>query len=192
MIPGRLLHRLAVAVCSAAFCERVVEPLLADVQHEWQQAAGLRRVWNLASGYTAFCSALGWHLVRSWGHDIFSMSWRDAVPFPGVLAVFTVSLSLSHAWVTTGSIVNARFDQIDTRNLWLMLPVFMLQRWIRIESGGRAIAVHAAAFAMFALLLEQLVGLRPFMRGGTAFLVYVVVMVLVQLKKSVVEAPHRD
>ena len=120
------------------------------------------------------------------------MSWRDALPFPGVLAIVMVSLSVSRAWVTTGSIMNARFDQVDTRNLWLMLPVFVLQRWIRLESSISAFAIHAAVFAAFALLIDGLVVLRPFMRGGTAFAVFCVVIILVQKKNSVVEASHRD
>jgi hypothetical protein len=167
--------------------------LVADLQHEWLNASGLLpRALILGYGYGAFWRAFGSHALRSWSHEILRISWRDAFPFPGVLAVVMVSLSLAHAWVTTGSVMNARFDQIDTRNLWLMLPVFVLQRWIRIESGIRALAVHAMAFAAFALLLQKMVVLRPFMRGGTAFAVFVVVMVLVQLKKSVVDATHRD
>ena len=191
MMPGRLLHRIAIALCSRAFCQRVVEPLLADLQHEWSQATGLHRLEALASGYAAFWRAFGSHALRAWVHEIVCMSWRDAFPFPGVLGVFTVSLSLSHAWVTTGSILNARFDQIDMRNLWLMLPVFVIHRWLPVDSGIRALAVHAVAFGAFAVLLEKMVALRPFMRGGTAFLVYLVVMVVVQAKKSVVEAPDR-
>lgn len=64
--------------------------------------------------------------------------------------------------------------------------------WIRLESSVGAFAVHAAAFAGFALLVNAMVVLRPFMRGGMAFAVFCVVMILVQKKNSIVEAPHRD
>jgi hypothetical protein len=193
MIPGRALHRLAIALCSPAFCEQVVEPLLADFQHECLRAIGRwRRLLTLVSGYGAFWRTFGAHALRAWGHEIRRMTWRDAFPYPGVLAVFTVCLSLSHAWVTTGSVLKARFDQVDTKNLWLMLPVFVIHRWLPVHSGMRALNVHAVAFGVFALFLGRMVELRPFMRGGAAFLVYIVVMVLVQSKKSVVEPAHRD
>jgi len=193
MIPGRALHRLATTFCSRAFCERAMEPLLADFQHEWLSANGyLRRTLTLVSGYAAFWRAFGTHGLRAWGDEIRQMTWRDALAYPGVLAVFTVCLSLSQAWIRTGSVLNARFDQIDTKNLWLMLPVFVIHRWLPVNSGMRALNVHAVAFGVFAFLLGRMVELRPFMRGGTAFLVYVVVMVLVQSKKSVVEPAHRD
>ena len=193
MIPGRTLHRLATTLCSPAFCERVVEPLLADFQFEWLFAKGRwYRALALVSGYAAFWRAFSAHTLRASGQGLLQWTWRDAFPFPGILALFTVSLSLSHAWVTTGSVLNARFDRIDTRNLWLMLPVFVIHRWLPINSGMRALVVHSAAFGIFALLLGRMGELRPFMRGGAAFLVYVVVMVLVQVKTSVVEAPHRD
>ena len=54
MRPGRLLHRLSIA-CSTATRERVLEPLLADLQHEW---ADRRDVPSLLSGYIAFWAAL--------------------------------------------------------------------------------------------------------------------------------------
>lgn len=193
MIPGRALHRLAAALCSPAFCARVVEPLLADFQYEWSNASGhVRRTLTLVGGYAAFWRTFGAHAFRAWGHEIRHMTWRDAFPYPGVLAVFTACLSLSHAWVTTGSVLNARFDRIDTKHLWLMLPVFVIHRWLPVQSGIRALNVHAVAFGVFALFLGRMVELRPYMRGGAAFVVYLVVMVLVQSNKSVVEAPHRD
>ena len=43
MIPGRILHRLAAAVCSAKTLERVVEPAIADLQKEHAQALDVRR-----------------------------------------------------------------------------------------------------------------------------------------------------
>lgn len=190
MIPGRTLHRVAKALCSPQFCESVVEPLLADLQYEWQQASGLRRITVVVSGYAAFWWAFSTNALRSWGSELARMKWRDAFPFPGVLALFTVSLSFSYAWVKTGSILNARFDQIDTRNLWLMLPVFVIHRWLPIDSGIRALAIHAVAFVTFWRILDSIGELRPLMRGGTAFVIYLIVMVLVQQKKSIVKASY--
>jgi hypothetical protein len=191
MIPGRALHRLANALCAPAFVERVIDPLLADFQHEWLHTEGFsRRVLTLANGYGAFWCTFAIHAARAWRSEILRMSWRDAFPFPGLLAMLIVSLSLSHAWVTTGSVMNARFDQIDTRNMWVLLPMFLLHRWLPVLSSIRAFAIHAVVFAAAAVFLNALVELRPVLRGGEAFLVYFVVMVLVQEKKSIIKASH--
>lgn len=191
MIPGRVLHRVAAALCSPVFCERVVEPLLADFQHEWLYAAGLsQRMLTLANGYGAFWCTFAIHAARAWRNEILGMSWRDAFPFPGVLAIFIVSLSLSHAWVKTGSVMTARFDQIDTRNMWVLLPMCLLHRWLPVLSSIRAFAIHVVVFAAAVACLHALVKLRPFLRGGAAFAVYLVVMVLVQEKKSIIKASH--
>jgi hypothetical protein len=185
MIPGRTLHRLAVMFCSPAFAQRVIEPLLADLQHEWLRTQRFReRLSILASGYSAFWCTFVLHAARAWRDEILGMTWRDAFPFPGVLAITAVSINLAGAWVRTGTVMTARFDNIDTRNLWLMVPVFVIHRWLPIDSGVRAVAVHAVAFAAFYALLEQMEGLRPFMRGGMAFVVFLVVVTLVQSKKS--------
>jgi hypothetical protein len=189
MIPGRALHRLAHALCSPAFCERVLDPLLADFQHEWLHTKGfLRRVLRLASGYGAFWCTFVIHAARAWWSEILGMSWRDAFPFPGVLAIFIVSLSLSHAWVKTGSLMDARFDQIDTRNMWSLLPMCLLHRWLPVLSSVRAFTSHAVIFAAAFVFLDSMVELRPVLRGGEAFVVYLVVMVLVQEKKSIIKA----
>lgn len=192
MIPGRALHRVAVALCSPAFCQRVVEPLLADLQHEWWAAEGfLRCARILVSGYGAFWRTFAFHALRAWRDEILGMTWRDAFPHPGILAITALSINLAGEWVRTGTVMGVRLDEIDTRNLWLTLPVFLIHRWIPIDSGVRAFAVHAAAFAAFYLFLERMVVLHPFMHGGMAFVVYLVVVTLVQPKKprSVVESP---
>jgi hypothetical protein len=191
MIPGRTLHRLANALCAPAFCERVIDPLLADFQHEWLHTEGFsRRVLTLASGYGAFWCTFAIHAARAWRNEIVGMSWRDAFPFPGVLGILIVSLSLSHAWVTTGSVMNARFDQIDTQNMWTLLPMCLLHRWMPVLGSVRAFVLHAVVFAAAAVFLNAVVELRPFLRGGEAFAVYFVVMVLVQEKKSIIKASN--
>jgi len=82
------------------------------------------------------------------------MTWRDAFPHPGILAITLLAINLSGEWVRTGTVINARFDDIDTRNLWLALPLFVLHRGIPIDSGLRALAVHAAAFGAFYSFLD--------------------------------------
>ena len=39
MVPGQILHRLAGWLCDRDALEQIVEPLLADLQYQWRQAA---------------------------------------------------------------------------------------------------------------------------------------------------------
>ena len=60
MIPGRALHRLAAALCSAKTLERIVEPAIADLQKEYAgEASRMRRVWILVAGYAAITKVMG-------------------------------------------------------------------------------------------------------------------------------------
>lgn len=56
MIPGRTLHRLAAVICSAKSLERVVEPVIADLQNEYaavSHRAPVKRAEVLLTGYAA-------------------------------------------------------------------------------------------------------------------------------------------
>jgi len=79
MIPGRLLHRVAMAWCSADMRERVVEPLLADCQYEWLGASTLGgRLSVVARYWTAFWMALVGCLAHDVRHDIGGCAKRVA------------------------------------------------------------------------------------------------------------------
>jgi hypothetical protein len=56
MQPGTRLRRMARLTCSSDHCDRVLEPALADLQHEWSAS---NNWWALLRSYAAF-----W---RSWG-----------------------------------------------------------------------------------------------------------------------------
>ena len=61
MMPGHILHWLAACVCSARTLERVVEPAIADLQHEYQDADASRmwrRGWILIAGYSAILKTI--------------------------------------------------------------------------------------------------------------------------------------
>ena len=59
-IPGGLLHRLAVCLCSAKTLERVVEPAIADLQKEYAIAQNrTHRVRVVVSGYAAVIKVVG-------------------------------------------------------------------------------------------------------------------------------------
>src|SRR5262249_54508891 len=55
MMPGRALHRLALRLLPADICQRVIEPHIADFQHEWSVTpSGLSRMLVLLRWYGAF------------------------------------------------------------------------------------------------------------------------------------------
>ena len=59
MRPGRTLYRLAAIFVSEHTCKLVIEPLLADFQHEWSDARAAKRPITLLRGYAAFWRTFG-------------------------------------------------------------------------------------------------------------------------------------
>jgi len=67
-LPGGRLRRLAQRLCSPETLEHVVDPTLADLQHEWNEAAGrsgLTRGCVCLAGYAAFVKALTLHMLMT-------------------------------------------------------------------------------------------------------------------------------
>jgi hypothetical protein len=67
-LPGWRLRRLAERLCSSETLEHVVDPILADLQHEWNEAAGRSgpaRGWVCLAGYAAFFKALTLHMLMT-------------------------------------------------------------------------------------------------------------------------------
>ncbi len=107
MIPGHLLHRVAVVVCSPAFCDHVVEPLLADLQHEWVEASTLRiRTSACIHGYASFWVALAGGLINDARFDFSGFKSRVAIPlaFMGLMAGLVLIGSGARSWVETGRV----------------------------------------------------------------------------------------
>ena len=184
MIPGRLLHRVAMALCSATFCQRVAEPLLADFQHEWREAKGLwQRVSALASGYGAFWCTFVFHAGHVWRNEILALTWRDAFPFPGAYAVLVVLIAVSNDWVRTGTIGNIWSVSIDSRPSWAMVPLVVAQRWISLTSGIRILLIGSMLALPGATFLWSVDVFRTLLRGWVPFAIVLLVIMLVQPKK---------
>jgi hypothetical protein len=69
-LPGWRLRRLAERVCSPVTVEHLVDPIVADLQHEWREASErspLARATARVRGYAAFTRALTFHLVLAAG-----------------------------------------------------------------------------------------------------------------------------
>ena len=193
MIPGRTLHRVAAFLCSPEFCRRVVEPLLADCQHEWRHASGLsRRARALASGYGAFWCSLGIHALNVWLSEMAGLTWRDAFPFPASYILLIIATSFAGTWMRTGTIWNG---PIDTRVLWATVPLVFVQRWIPATGSLRSLAVYIAIAIPVANVLLSVEEFRLLLRGWVPLMLYVVAVMLVKPGKrcantSVIEPPH--
>lgn len=60
-LPGTRLRALAARVCSEKTMERVIDPVVADLQAEYTSAIGMRRQWlALLTGYIAFAKVALW------------------------------------------------------------------------------------------------------------------------------------
>jgi hypothetical protein len=65
MAVGDALHRIGRNLCSCDLCSRVLEPVIADLQHEYEHADGAaERFFALLGGYAAFWRSFGWCLAR--------------------------------------------------------------------------------------------------------------------------------
>ena len=121
MIPGRTLHRLAAALCSDGIRERVVDALLADVQHEWLHGSTFRgRLLIVVRCWASFWFALAACLAYDIRHDIAGFTKRVLVPGARVsfwVVVWLIVLG-GRSWVRDGNVESEEL----WRNLKLMSP----------------------------------------------------------------------
>ena len=77
--PGRWLRAAASRICAPRTMERVVDPIVADLQREYGEAARAGRSWRAAwirfSGYSAFWKAVSLHTVLSIPRGIIADGW---------------------------------------------------------------------------------------------------------------------
>jgi len=74
MAVGDLLHRIARSGCSSDLCSRVLEPAIADLQHQYAHA-GRARLRPLLGGYAAFW----WSFASCLGRDAVSRESQSAL-----------------------------------------------------------------------------------------------------------------
>ncbi len=70
LLPGQLLRRVAQRFCSPSTLEHVVDPIVADMQHEWNAArerSSTARAWVRLAGYAVFGKALALHTLTAAG-----------------------------------------------------------------------------------------------------------------------------
>lgn len=119
-LPGDGLRAWARKVCPAAVLEHVVDPIVADLQHEWLAArdrSRLARGGVRLRGYVAFTSALSLHLTLAAGRHLAENAFgttmedrqfhrRAGAGTLAALAVSTIAVMLHGIRVTTRSLVD--------------------------------------------------------------------------------------
>jgi hypothetical protein len=197
MMPGRLLHRLATAWCSADMRERVVEPLLADCQHEWLGASTLGgRLSAVARCWAAFWIALAGCLAHDMRHDMDGFAKRVVAPVG--MAGFWVTVFLimvgGRSWVRDGRVDEAELS----RNVRLMsaylpaLAIYFYRNKISEYRSWAGLACSIGLMIAFLAARERFSEFRFILGWAAGACVSASWTFLVKKEPSVVEAPHRD
>ena len=128
MRTGRRLHNWASRLCSARTMEQVIDPVIADLQHEHDQAKATRQTLRtsivLLRGYCAFWTVLTVHIPAMWLHRTisgFRISHRESFlrsVVPAAIAMVIVNAVLI---VEPARSINQR-ELLDVWLLILLLP----------------------------------------------------------------------
>ena len=123
--PGRWLRSAASRICAPRTMERVVDPIVADLQREYEAAVRAGRAWRAAwiriSGSFAFWKAVGLHTLQSGPRSIASAIAADGWVIGRTMAFATI------AFVIVTSVLTA-FPMIDiySRMLHWLKPTLSL------------------------------------------------------------------
>jgi hypothetical protein len=124
MTTGRLLRKWAKRVCSARTMEQLIDPVIADLQHEYARTKATRQMLRagivLLRGYCAFWIVLAVHLPTMWLHRTIrglrtscKESFNGAV-MPAVIAMVIVNVALIAAPAQ-------RSNQHGLLGIWLLV-----------------------------------------------------------------------
>ena len=119
--PGDGLRRIAARVCDQRTMERLVEPIVADLQAEYDTAAAQgdwRARWLVWRGYGAFWKALGLHCIMS----TFQPSRSDSNDSMRRVAAFSIgALAIMTALLVVPPMLDFKWDGGPLEKLRLIL-----------------------------------------------------------------------
>jgi hypothetical protein len=128
MSPGACLRRWANRMCSPRTTERLIDPVIADLQHEYEQANGAGPTWRgrvaLVRGYLAFWRVLALHVPCLWLNRMvreLAIGERPALVRAVVAAAVTMAL-VTALLVAPPAQAMARSDKLPVWLLVLLLP----------------------------------------------------------------------
>jgi lipopolysaccharide export LptBFGC system permease protein LptF len=124
MTTGRRLRQWANRVCSARTMEQLIDPVIADLQHEYERtkAAGqvLRAGFVLLRGHCAFWTVMMVHVPAIWLHRTiggFRASYQESfirAVMPAVITMVTLSVALI-------AVPAQRSNQHGLVGIWLLV-----------------------------------------------------------------------
>ena len=124
MTTGCRLRKWASRVCSARTMEHSIDPIIADLQHEFERTRATRQMLRtgiiLLRGYCAFWIVLGMHIPAMWLHRTiggFRASHQESFIRAVVPAVITM-VTLSVALVASPA---QSINQRDLPGAWLLV-----------------------------------------------------------------------
>src|SRR5471032_1635805 len=166
MTPGFLLRRIARVVCPADLCQHVLDPAIADLQHDHGRARSTGRLRALAGGYAAFWQSLGWCVVidaRSRESREFNVRAVAAFTIT-VAALAAVEELMMHASLTTRSFVVRHVWYVgfsamsDTATLRFGIPLAMFPALFcatrRSAGFTRAAAIRTIALGALVTMIS--------------------------------------
>ena len=185
-MPGQLLHRIALRVCRDE-TERVLEPLIADLQREWSDARpGSARAFALARAYASFWFAVTACSIRTIARGVVSPIDREmttaATPafLCGVFAIVILRVSGSILGITglrifgnswgywhrpLSAIALGELQTVGWSVVFAMLPAFMC---IRRDPNRRWDATASRILAAAVVIVVVFVGwLGPALFGAS-------------------------
>ena len=124
--PGRWLRSAASRICAPRTMDRVVDPIVADLQTEHDDAVRAGRRWRAAwiriSGYSAFWKAVGLHAMQSGPRSITNGIAADGWVIGRTMAYAFVAFVVVTLLLTAPPMIEiyARTEH------WLQLALFVL------------------------------------------------------------------
>lgn len=159
--PGDRLRRFAAVVCGPDTMQRLVEPIVADLQAEYEavaEGAAWQARWVLWRGYGAFWKALGLHCIMS----PFQPSRSDSNHSMSRVVVFSLgALTIMTALMVVPPMLEFKWDGGPLDRMWLIILLLPQALPVSIPSGicigimcamrgRRAGARHVAAVLVIA------------------------------------------
>jgi Lipopolysaccharide export system permease LptF/LptG len=124
-VPGRWLRTAAARLCAKQTMERVIDPIVADIQTEHEDAVRSGRWWRAAwirvSGYSAFWKAIGLHALQSGPRSLWSGMAADGWTL-GRMMAYSLIVFLGVTLLLAASPMIHTYSRFGLKPTLLLLP----------------------------------------------------------------------
>jgi hypothetical protein len=124
-LPGRWLRTAAARLCAKQTMERVIDPVVADVQTEYEEAMRTRgwwrATWICVSGYAVFWKAVSLHTLQSGPRSLWSDIAADGWTLGRTIVYFLISF-LGVTLLLAASPMAYSYSRFGLKVTLLLLP----------------------------------------------------------------------